>query len=160
MTSNMCAYANLAYGYDLGHATDFKAAERTEDGGPCLPWLNEGLGKLIATANERLLAEVAGFREPWKWSDDYFAGLRAAKTTVGVRIVELGHIYDPVGWVLAATESKRSAMWVDTMTLDPAEMLAEPAVKSWDEKLSAATAALGITPHQVAPCWLVFPFYG
>lgn len=159
----MTARAKLVYGYDLGTLEDFKAAERSEYGSPELPWFNEdetdedGEEADFGTAVENLLYAAAGFTEKWSRDNDgYFDRKKAAEERIGVDLDHSGSHEYP-GFILYARGSKRSVEWSDTMALD-LDVLA--ATYDWDTKLAAALTALGITPTQDRPKWLVFPSYG
>jgi hypothetical protein len=159
----MSAEATLAYGYDLGTLEDFKAAERDEYGAPNLPWFNddEDTGEDeetdFGTAVENLLYTSAGFTEKWsRGNDGYFDRKKAAEERIGVDLDHSGSHEYP-GFILFARGSKRSVEWSDTMALD-LDVLA--ATFDWDTKLASALTALGITPSQDGPKWLVFPSYG
>lgn len=160
----MTARAHLAYGYDLGSSEDFKAAERGEYGEPNLPWLtdddDEGEHDDFGTEAEEILLTSAGFTEEWTpGSDGYFDRKRAAEDRVGVEIHYSGHPDYP-GLMLIAKGSQRSVEWSKAMSLDPGEMIRQPNRELWDTKLAAALTALGITPTQDGPKWLVYPTYG
>ena len=131
--------AHLAYGYDLGYIEDFKATERDEYGGPELTWLGEDGGSWDFGARVESVLEAADVR--------------------GVEL-EFSGGDDLPGWVLTATGSKRSVAWSEAMELEPAEMIAQPNRGLWNTKLADALSALGITPTQDGPKWLVFPSYG
>ncbi|WP_426513143.1 hypothetical protein ACPPVO_22455 [Dactylosporangium sp. McL0621] len=59
--------------------------------------------------------------------------------------------------MLIASGSEREACNADVLLLDPAELAADR--PDWDAALAAALDALGITPNQGGPAWLVFPSY-
>lgn len=152
------ARAHLAYGYDLGSAEDFLAAQRTEHGSPDLPWLGED-EDFPGDAEGTLLASV-GFTDVWSNADgDYFDRQSAAKDRVGVDFAHAGGDEVP-GWVLYAKGSERSVAWSETMVLDPHTLTVQPNAEQWNMKLDAALKALGITPTQDDARWLVFPSYG
>lgn len=151
--------ATLAYGYDLGSMEDFKATQRGEYGSPELPWFDEEDEDTgFPDAAEKVLLASVGFTEEWAPGlEGHFDRKRAAEAQVGVDFDYAGS-HDYPGFILCATGSKQSVDWAETLTLDPAELsLPRP---EWDVKLSAALTALGITPTQDGPRWLVFPFYG
>jgi hypothetical protein len=133
------ARAELAYGYDLGSSEDFKAAERDEYGGPKLPWLpvDEDGDPDYEDLGEEFEKAIAGLD--------------------GVAIEYSGHADNP-GLVLIARGSEQSVQWADVMVLDFAK-LEHPPIE-WFDRLTAAIEALGITPTQDWPRWLVFPSYG
>jgi hypothetical protein len=70
-----------------------------------------------------------------------------------------GH-YDVPGYVLLGAGSLRSVEWTDVLELDLDAMHGRPFPMDWDRMLAEALAALGITPLQDGPKWLVFPSYG
>lgn len=165
----MTASAHLAYGYDLGSVEDFKAEKRSEYGSPKLPWFDqeededdgsEPAGDFAGLA-ERVLLDSIGFTERYTEDagSDYFRREREAKARLGVEVGFSGHPDYP-GWILVATGSEKSVDWAETMTLDPFVLERTPIDEGWDGKLEAALAALGITPTQGGPCWLVYPSYG
>lgn len=158
--------ACLAYGYDLGTDDDPQIAERGEYGFK-LDWLDNADGKdedadihptFPDVAEDRLLASV-GFAETDYRVAGYHDRRRAAQEALGVDI-EFSGGHDVPGYILAAVESKRSVQWAETMALDLDAMRDPARLADWDAKLASAVAALGITPKQDQPRWLVFPFYG
>ncbi len=153
--------ATLAYGYDLGTLEDFAASQRSKYGSPELPWLDEDDEDTgFPDAAEKVLLAAAGFTEEWtptSRDDGYYDRKRAAKERIGVHFDYAGSHEFP-GFILYAKGSKKSADWAETIPLDPTEIAAPR--PEWDAKLAAALTALGITPTQDRPCWLVFPFYG
>ncbi len=170
--------AHLAYGYDLGTEEDFRCAERGEYGSPKLPWLpgsddeddrdeeydeddetDDDETDFVTAVETLLLERVGGFTETNWHADGYFDRKRAADAVVGVEVAAAGGDDYP-GWMLVAAGSERSVEWSEAMTLDLGAMATEPAAKGWDAKLTAALSALGLTPTQDGPRWLVFPSYG
>ena len=112
-------------------------------------------------------------------AEDDYDREKAAEAHWGVEVVSSGNIQDDhTGEVLIAIGSdkttdghSRTVEWSETMTLDLDELAAAPTANGWDAKLTAAIAALGITPvretrggdgdkEPVGPQWLVFPSYG
>lgn len=154
--------AHIGYGFDLGYAEDFNAAERDEYGSPDLPWFDEEEDDGLSDKAEKLLlVEVAGFTETDWRADGYYERKRAAEARVGVEFIHSGGLDgDYSGWVLVATGSHRSVEWSETMALDVDSLRDDPAANGWDEKLAGALKALGITPTQDGAKWLVFPSYG
>lgn len=129
--------AHLAYGYDLGTSEDFKAVERGEYGSPDVPWApDDAWAYTFADALEKQLPDA-----------------RAVS-------VEFSGADDSTGWMLVAADSKRTVDWTDALTLDLYEMDGRPSVAGWNTALAEAIEALGITPTQDGPRWLVFPSYG
>jgi hypothetical protein len=131
--------AHLAYGYDLGSYEDFKAAERGEWGSPNLPWLDEESGTYAFSGGAEDILKAAGM--------------------TAVEIAFSG-AEESIGWMLIAKDSERSVEWDLAMTLDLIDMVAQPNRGLWDTKLAAALTALGLTPTQDGPKWLVYPSYG
>jgi hypothetical protein len=160
----MSASAHLAYGYDLGSGEDFKAAERGEYGDPKLPWLpTDEDGDCVYSnfgeeVENRLLASVGFTEADWR-ADGHFERKRDAEKRVGVELDYSGHS-DYSGWLLIAKESERSVEWAESMAVDLSELTNRPSYEGWDTKLADALAALGITPAQAGPKWLVYPSYG
>lgn len=160
----MSADAHLAYGYDLGTGEDFKAAERGEYGSPNMSWLpvdedgDSEYADFGEKVEERLLASV-GFTEEWTLNSGYHDRLDEARKRIGVELRYSGHT-DYAGWALVATGSERSVEWSEVMTVDLDELTNRPAYEGWDTKLADALTALGITPTQDGPKWLVYPSYG
>ncbi|GGN38984.1 hypothetical protein FHR83_006817 [Actinoplanes campanulatus] len=128
--------AHLAYGYDLGSPDDFKAAERTEDGSPNLPGL-------------------APYPSVWSFLEHVDRQFPAAGVVARTSGSEGSY-----GLVLIVDDSQRSVDWDEVMTLDLNEMDGRPSVADWNTDLAEALTALGVTPFQEGPCWLVFPSYG
>ncbi|MFC3988751.1 hypothetical protein [Actinoplanes siamensis] len=160
----MSPRAHLAYGYDLGGAEDFKAAERDEYGSPKLPWFPDDDSEVddFGSEAEKILLASAGFAEEWTPAAakaGYYDRKRDAEKRCGVELDTSGH-YDHCGWVLIAKGSEQSVEWSQVMALDSAEMQRRPAAEGWDAKLRDALTALGITPTQDGPKWLVYPSYG
>lgn len=161
----MSADAHLAYGYDLGSGEDFKAVERNEYGSPKLPWLpvdDEGFTDSSAFDDliEGVLLASVGFTEEWKGGDPtYWDRKQEAEKRCGVELAYSGHA-DYAGWVLVAKNSERSVEWSEVMAVDLDELTNRPAYEGWDMRLADALTALGITPTQDGPRWLVFPSYG
>jgi hypothetical protein len=160
----MSARAHLAYGYDLGTGEAFKAAERGEYGEPKLPWLptdedgDSVYGGLGEEVEKRLLASVGFTEDNWR-VEGYYDRKREAEKRVGVELDYSGHA-DYAGWVLVAKWSKRNVEWSEAMAVDLDELTNRPAYEGWDGRLADALTALGITPTQAGPKWLVYPSYG
>lgn len=156
--------AHLAYGYDLGNGEGFKAAERDEFGGPHLPWLPVDEDEDADPADfgeelEKALLASIGFTETDWRAEGYHNRKRTAKQQLGVHLHFSGG-EESTGWVLVATGSESSVDWDETMGLDPGELIRRPNRELWDTKLAYALTALGITPTQDGPKWLVYPSYG
>jgi hypothetical protein len=129
--------AHLAYGFDLGTAEDFKAAQRGKYGQPDVPWAPD---------------------EMWAYTfADALVKQLPDPTVIGV---EFSGAEDSTGWMLVVKDSKRTVDWTDALVLDLAAMNARPLDEGWVGALYVAVETLGITPTQDGPKWLVFPSYG
>jgi hypothetical protein len=154
--------AHLAYGYDLGTDEDPKFAEKGEYGVSDLPWFNTGDDEdedeqpgFVEQLFNHLYAQIDN-PAPAEYD---FQRQKIAEQHYGIRVQYSGH-GDYAGNILIADGSHRSVEWSDTMVLDPADLNNDPLAEGWDDKLDAAIRALGITPTQDDPKWLVFPSYG
>lgn len=124
-----------------------------------LPWYREGdeEDSFFEQAEERLLAEIGHFTETDWQADGYFERKHAAEERIGVTFESYGS-YDYGGRILAVYET--SVNWGCSGVLDLAALAAQPATEGWDDKLAAAISALGITPKQERPGWLLCAMYG
>lgn len=149
--------AQLVYGYDLGGGEDeWKIREVDKYGGLELDWLDDDEDDFAGAAERRLLV-AAGFTETWetKADDDYFKREREAKARLGVGFDWYG-VSDYSENVLSAhTVDVCGAQVVDLAALDT-----HPDKATWDAALSTAVAALGITPTQERPGWILCSYYG
>jgi hypothetical protein len=157
--------AVLAYGYDLGSDEDWKIQEASGEYGELqLDWLttagdtedDEDAG-FIAQAKKRLLAQIAGFTETDWQVEGFFTRQDEAEKSLGVEFKSYCSGDYPM-YVLAA-----HAITVhrgDSQLLDLAALAADPAANGWDEKLQAALTALGITPTQQTPGWVLCSYWG
>lgn len=158
--------AFLAYGYDLGGGDGWKIRETDEYGGidasnaSMLAWYDEDSDDgFIEQAERRLLAVIAGFTEKWGDNPDgaYFDREKAAKEVVGVKFDTYSYGEYPMH-VLAAKVIEvgdDQALIVNPQDLTPD--LGE--VLKWNSALNAAIEALGITPEQENPSWLLCAYY-
>lgn len=157
----------LAYGYDLGGKDHgWKVAEVDEYGQWEPDWLGNDLDDdqgddqggydLISAAETRLMASV-GFTEIDCGADGFFQRRRAAATRLGVEFEShCSHEY-PL-WLLSAhtiTARRGEAMSVDFVELDRLRVDCR-----WDAKLAVALDALGITPNQERPGWILVSYWG
>lgn len=158
--------ARLTYGYDLGTYEKFKAAEVSAYDSPNLPWYRTDLyyddpgyadGDFIEALYQALYKAIP---DPPPAEDEYDRK-SAAEKHFGVQ-VEYSGAESSIGWVLTIKDedANRSVEWSDTIALDLGVLSMLPLVGDWDAKLSRALIALGITPTQDQPRWLVFPYYG
>lgn len=151
--------AILAYGYNLSNGDGWAFRETGEYGEPKLDWYDDETedGDDFATAAEaRLLASI-GFTE--KWGDNldgnFWQREKDAKARLGVELESYCHVEHPM-YVLATKVI--TVYRGDAKTLNPAELAAAP--PEWDERLGAAVAALGITPVQERPAWILVSYWG
>lgn len=145
----------LAYGYNLGGGDgEWQVAEADEYGGLTVDWLDPESEDGVETAiEERMLASV-GFTEQWQPGiDGYFDRKKAAEARLGVELESYCSGDYPM-YLLAATGSVQTAYRGDC---DPASFDIDP---SWDGKLAAALAALGMTPTQDQAKWLLCSYWG
>ena len=151
---------SLIYGIALFDGEEWLVEEAGEYGSLVTNWLSEDDDDPVGAIERRLLASV-GFDEVYPGRDgdgrDYFRRKREAKRLLGVEIKHNGSD-DFSGYILAT--SKLEVEWSQTKELDLVELTAEPAREGWDAKLQAAVAALGLTPKQAAPAWLLCASYG
>jgi hypothetical protein len=152
--------ALLVYGYHLGG----------DDGG----WLVEGAGEYgelpqldwhdseddeadFGTDVElRLLASVGFTETDWR-ADGYHDRERAAKARLGVTL-ETHCSGSYPGYLLIAKGI--TAHRGDVESIDFAELAAEVQQAGADAKLRAALDALGLTPKQEQPGWLLCSYWG
>jgi hypothetical protein len=150
----------LAYGYDLGGDEEFKVQGVGEYGELKLDWYDPEAedGDDFQAAAERRLLVASGFTETYEdGRPDYFGRESAAKEALGVEFESYCSGDYPM-FVLAA--KALTAYRGDCDVIDMAA-LSDPAVLAgYDEKLSAALAALGLTPVQEAPAWLLCSYWG
>ncbi|WP_433364195.1 hypothetical protein [Streptosporangium sp. CA-115845] len=152
----------LAYGYALGGAGGWNISEVDEYDGidPAkVTWYDDDDEEDDFTKQaERRLLDASGFTETYEdGHEGYFAREREAKARLGVEFY--GHGYDE-GQVYALVTKTITVDWGESKVLDLPALLAEPAEKGWDDKLRAALTALGITPTQEQPAWLLCTYYG
>lgn len=151
--------ALLAYGYDLGGDEGWKLEDCGEYGElPELPWLDENDDDFQSAAERHLLAEIAGFTERWaKGSEGYWDREREAKARVGVQFDTYCSGNYPMYLLATKVITVHRGSVKD---IDMAELAVEPEMNGWDEKLRAALTALGITPQQAEPRWLLASYWG
>lgn len=143
----------LVYGYDLGGPEDgWKIAEADECGDWEPEWSTED--DVIDAAGRRLRASV-GFEETDRQADGYWERAREADVRTGV---EFGCVGPDESWVLCAF--RVDADGSETVPLDFVELAARAEREGWDARLARAVVALGITPTQERPQWLLASAYG
>lgn len=148
--------ARLVYGYALGGDADGEGwliGEAGEYGEWEPDWIGED--DIISAAEKRLMASV-GFTETDYKADGYFDRAREAKAQLGVEFVSHGGEYSC--WALAAW--KVTVEWGEVAMVDLAALMSERVDGDWDAKLAHAITALGVTPKQERPAWLLLAAYG
>jgi hypothetical protein len=144
----------LVYGYNLGGDDSWEI----EEAGEYSAWRPEWWGEdddLITALKRRLLA-TAGFTETDWRAKGYFDRQRQALSRVGVEVDTYCSGDYPM-WVLAAhvtTVHQGAAKEIDFAALEQARTGG-----NWDGKLAAAIEALGVTPKQDGPKWLLLVSY-
>jgi len=128
--------AILAYGYDLGEWNKIEGAGEFGEN-LTLPWLDDDSDDSYREQAERCLL--------------------TSKAHLGVKFETYCSDQVPME-ILAAKVITVSRG--DCETLDLAALMAEPAEHDWDDKLRAACEALGITPTQEQPGWLLVSYRG
>jgi hypothetical protein len=150
----------LAYGYNLSDGDEWLIKEVGEYGQPKLDWYDdreEAEDGFVGQAEAKLLIDVAGFTETDWRADGYFARKKAADALVGVEFEHYCHSEYPM-YVLAAHVI--TVHRGDSKLLNLGELAADPARQGWDVKLAAAAKALGITPRQAEPGWILCSYWG
>ena len=157
--------AILAYGYDLGGEDEWKVREVDEYGG-LIPgtadWVPDPEVEedydLIGLA-ERTLLDASGFTATYAAGrEGYFGREREAKEALGVEFEY--YCSDESSMYLLAAKTLRVARgYVEDagafIAAADASTLAE-----WDAKLASAIQALGLTPTQEKPKWLLVSWWG
>ncbi len=159
------ADAIVAYGFNLGGADDNWCVEEVaEDGGLTVVWYepdDEGVHADpyfdFAQAAEDQLLTAAGFTETDTSADGYYERRRAALAAIGVEIIT----YCNMDYPAFALVTRQISVDGDRVErLDPAAMAAEVVGGDYDRKLREACRALGLTPKQTAPAWLLMSCLG
>jgi len=148
--------AVLAYGYDLGEWSKIQGAgEFGED--LSLPWLDDDCDDSYTDQAERCLLASVGFTEEWEPDSGYWDRKKDAEARLGVQFETYCSDNAPMH-VLAAHVITVSRG--DCKVLDLPALAAMPFEGLWDDKLRAACEALGITPTQEQPGWLLVSYWG
>jgi hypothetical protein len=147
----------VAYGFDLGGGyADWKIKEIDEEGNLKLPWLDESDGDEIeALFLDHLVHESGTAPDPD--APNYSALLREAVTVLGIQVVAYGDLDEPS--YLLATRSIDTCLSA-CVALNLAVMQSEVRGGDYNRKLQEACAALGITPLQEQPAWLLVSDFG
>jgi hypothetical protein len=147
----------LMYGYNLGSDEHGWNVQQVDEYGSLAvnwPGLDDSDFKMAADAV--LLASV-GFTETDWQADGFFDRQHAAEARLGVEI-ESHCSNEYPAWVLAAKVI--TARRGDADVIDFAALTAQAVAEDWDGKLAAALVALGLTPTQERPQWLLASYWG
>jgi hypothetical protein len=153
----------LVYGYNLGGGDGPWEVEGVDEYGEWSPsWLNpdpdneDGGGDVIEDAKKVLLASVGFTETDWR-ADGYFDRQRDAEARLGVEFDSYCSGDYPM-WLLAAhviTVYRGDVQEVNFAALEQARTEGD-----WDTKLAHAIQALGVTPKQERPKWLLVSYWG
>lgn len=153
--------AMLVYGYNLGGEEGWELEGVGEYGElPALDWYDpeaeDGDGFQEA-AERRLLAQLVDFTETDWSADGYFERERAAKTRLGVEF----DTYCSCDYPMYLLAAKVITVYQGSVKhIDMTDLAIAPEMNGWDENLRAAIQALGITPTQDKPKWLLCSYWG
>jgi len=149
----------LAYGYNLGgDEGGWQIAEAGEYGDWEPPWFpDEDEDNDFMSAAMRVLRASVGFTETDWRADGYFDRQRDADARIGVELESYCSGDYPM-WLLAAQVI--TVYRGDVQHIDFPSLLAAQVEGGWDTKLAAAVAALGITPKQERPGWMLVSYWG
>lgn len=151
----------LVYGYNFGGLDGWEIEEAGEYGEWQPEWLNSDSDEdedddVIEAAGKVLLASV-GFAETDWQADGYYDRKRAAEARLGVEFDSYCSGDYPM-WVLAADVT--TVYRGDVKVIDFAALEQAREDGDWDAKLAAAVQALGVTPKQDGPKWLLVSYWG
>lgn len=151
--------ALLVYGYNLGGGEiEWLVQEADEYGGLDTDWWGEDDDRDFGTAAMRRLLEASGFTETYEdGREGYFTREREAEKAVGVKLESYCSGDYPI-YTLAAHVTTVHRGECELLNLD--ELARAPGENDWDRKLAAALRALGLTPKQAEPGWLLCSYWG
>lgn len=152
--------AMLVYGYHLGGGDSGWELENLGEYGelPALPWYRDEDSDFQEAAERQLLAQLVGFTETRQpGSNGYFERKRAAKARLGVEFETHCSGSYPMYLLIA---KGITAYRGKVEPIDVTALTAEVKEKDADAKLRAALEALGITPKQERPGWLLCSYWG
>ncbi|MFB4320637.1 hypothetical protein [Actinomadura sp. 21ATH] len=151
--------ALLVYGYNLGGGEiEWLVQEADEYGGLDTDWWGEDDERDFGTAATRRLLDASGFTETYEdGREGYFSREREAEEALGVEIESYCSGDYPIFALAAHVITVHRG---DLEVLDLAALQRMPAENGWDDKLTAALSALGLTPKQTQPAWLLCSFWG
>lgn len=151
--------AVLAYGFNLSDGDDWLIKEVGEYGQPVIDWYDdreEAEDGFVAQAETKLLISLAGFTETHWSADGYYDRKIDAEQRLGVGFEHYCHGDYPMYVLAAHVITVRRG---DSLLLDLNELATEPERQGWDAKLDAAVKALGITPTQAKPGWVLCSYW-
>lgn len=148
----MSSDAKLVYGYDLGgDASEWLIRETGEYGGLAVDWYDieavDGIDFREAMVDRIKAAGLV---------DDDWDGFLLDGQPGDLRFVYYSYEW---GAHILATHEVESGSY-GSAVVDLAELAAHPDIPEWDAKLAAAIAAIGITPTQDRPRWILCSSYG
>lgn len=147
----------LVYGYNLGDGDDWAIEEAGENGEWVPDWANDPDDPdIVEDAGKHLLASVGFVETDWR-ADGYRDRKKAAEARLGVELESYCSSQYPM-WALSAhtiTCYRGDAKVVDFPALDALRV-----EQDWDARLRHALTALGITPTQEKPYWLLLSYMG
>lgn len=147
----------LVYGYNLGgDEGGWEVAEAGEYGEWEPTWLDEEDPDTVGDAERVLLASVGFTEDDWR-VDGYFDRKKEAEGRLGVELESYCSGDYPM-YLLAAHKIVVKRGYVKTV--DFAELDRLRVEQDWDGKLQQALAALGVTPKQTEPAWLLASYWG
>lgn len=153
--------AILFYGYNLGGGDSEWEIEGTGQYGDfAADWHDpedEDSDGFAEDANNRLRVMVGGFTETDWQVDGYWERQREADQRVGVEVSSHCSAEYPVYYIAACAIT---AWRGSPKRIDFAKLEAERAEGDWDQKLAVALEALGMTPKQAKPQWLLVSDWG
>lgn len=136
--------ALLIFGYDLGGESDGFLVKEVDDSGSLIAsWAQFGRNEDFITAAMSQLSHAGVVEESW-WRNDMPVVIKAycsrgyPKYVIGTKAIRVkrGH----------------------TATIDPEELV-RTAIGGGAPILGEALRALGLTPHQAAPAWLLVSYW-
>lgn len=150
----------LAYGYNLGGDDSGWEIEQAGEYGDWEPsWIDTDAEEIIDIAvviEDQLLASVGFTEGDWE-VDGYHDRKRDAQTRLGVELKTYCSDNSPM-YLLCAHSI--TAYRGHVKTIGFAELDKQRVEQDWDAKLKRATEALGVTPKQAAPSWLLVSYWG
>lgn len=153
----------LAYGFDLGGEEGeggWKVREAGKYGDLELPWADPESGDWdgFGDAAVRRLLTAAGFTETYEdGRDGYFTRKSAAERGLGVEIESYCSGDFPMYLLAAQVITVNRGSVID---VGPVMAAADETVRQeWDASLARAISALGLTPLQEKPAWLLASYW-